>query len=163
AKGDDQFPANAPIAIDRGEGCRVWDIDGKEFIEYGSGLRAVTLGHAFPRVVEAVQASLTGGTNYVRPALVELECAEQLLQLIPAPDVVKFAKAGPPATPAAVKLARAATGRDMVALCADHPFFSYDDWFFTTTAMSAGIPRGVAELSVTFHYNDIASLEKLFE
>jgi glutamate-1-semialdehyde 2,1-aminomutase len=161
AKGDDQYPANAPVAIVRGEGCRVWDSQGKEFVEYGSGLRSVTLGHAFPRVVEAVAAALADGTNFVRPTLVELECAEQLAAMVGA-DMVKFTKDGSTATTAAVKLARAHTGREKIALCADHPFFSYDDWFFATTPMTAGIPSSVSELSLTFRYNDVASLERLF-
>ena len=162
AKGDDQYPANAPTAIVRGKGCRVWDVDDNEFIEYGAGLRAVTLGHAHPRVVEAVAAELANGTNFVRPSVLELECAEQLTGMIAAADQAKFTKDGSSATTAALKLARAFTGREKVALCGDHPFFSYDDWFFATTPMSAGIPRGVAELSVTFHYNDLASVESVF-
>jgi glutamate-1-semialdehyde 2,1-aminomutase len=162
AKGDDQYPAEAPVAIVRGHGCRVWDTEGHEFIEYGAGLRSVTLGHAFPRVTDAVKAALDVGSNFVRPSLVELECAEQLLDLIAAADMIKFTKDGSTATTAAVKLARAYTGRDLVAICADHPFFSYDDWFFATTSIDAGIPQGVAELSLTFRYNDIESLEHLF-
>ena len=161
AKGDDQYPANAPTAIVRGEGCRVWDVEGNEFIEYGAGVRAVTLGHA-SRVVEAVAAELVNGTNFVRPSVLEAECAEQLIGLIEAAEMVKFTKDGSSATTATVKLARAFTGRDKVALCAEHPFFSYDDWFFATTPISAGIPRGVAELSLTFPYNDLASIERLF-
>jgi glutamate-1-semialdehyde 2,1-aminomutase len=162
AKGDDQYPVEAPVAIVRGNGCRVWDVEGNEFIEYGSGLRAVTLGHAFPAVTEAATRALAEGANFVRPSLVELECAEKLVSLVAAADMVKFTKDGSSATTAAVKLARAYTGRDYVALCADHPFFSYDDWFFATIPMDAGIPRSVADLSLTFRYNDIESLERLF-
>jgi glutamate-1-semialdehyde 2,1-aminomutase len=162
AKGDDQFPAEAPAAIVRGEGCRVWDVEGNVYVEYGAGLRAVTLGHSYPRVTRAAAEALGKGTNYTRPSLVELECAEQLTGLIAAADMVKFTKDGSTATTAGVKLARAHTGRDLVALCADHPFFSYDDWFFTTTVMTSGIPRGVAELSLAFRYNDLAGLEQLF-
>jgi glutamate-1-semialdehyde 2,1-aminomutase len=162
AKGDDQFPANAPVALVHGDGCRVWDADGNEFVEFGSGLRAVTLGHAYPRVIDAVRGALADGTNFVRPTVVELECAEQLASMVGA-DMVKFTKDGSTATTAAVKLARAYTSRDRIALCADHPFFSYDDWFFATTQMTAGIPSGVSALSSTFRYNDMLSLERLFE
>lgn len=163
AKGDDQYPKEAPVAIVRGEGCMVWDVEGNPYVEYGAGLRAVTLGHAFPRVVRAVATTLDMGTNFTRPSVLELECAEQLIELIPGADMAKFTKDGSSATTAAVKLARAYTGRDLVALCADHPFFSYDDWFFATTAMAAGVPREVARLSLTFRYNDLASLQELFE
>jgi glutamate-1-semialdehyde 2,1-aminomutase len=162
AKGDDQFPVEAPAAIVRGEGCRVWDADGNVYVEYGAGLRAVTLGHAFPRVTRAVTAALGDGANFTRPSLAELECAEMLIDLVPAADMAKFTKDGSTATTAAVKLARAYTGRDLVALCADHPFFSYDDWFLVTTPVDAGVSPGVAELSLTFRYNDLQSLETLF-
>jgi glutamate-1-semialdehyde 2,1-aminomutase len=162
AKGDDQYPREAPAAIVRGSGCRVWDADGNEFIEYGMGLRAVTLGHAFPQVVEAATVALRDGANFLRPSLVELECAEKFLSIVPGADMVKFTKDGSTATTAAVKLARAYTGRDLVVFCGDHPFFSYDDWFIGTTAVDGGIPPSAVSLSRTFRYNDIESLEKVF-
>ena len=160
AKGDDQYPAEAPAVLVRGQGCRVWDVDGREFVEYGAGLRAVTLGHAFPAVVAAAAKALEGGANFLRPTLYELECAEQLLDLVGA-DMAKFTKDGSTATTGALKLARAFTGRDLVALC-DGQFFSYDDWFMTTTEVGAGIPQAVADLTLTFRYNDLPSLERLF-
>lgn len=162
AKGDDQFPANAPGLIARGKGCRVYDLQGRAFIEYGSGLRAVTLGHAFEPVVEAVRAALEGGSNFSRPAPVEVEAAETLLGLIGAAEQVKFAKDGSTVISAAIRLARAHTGRDMVAYCADHPFFSYYDWFISGWKMSAGIPEGERQLTTTFRYNDLASLQRCF-
>lgn len=163
AKGDDQYPQLSPGFIVRGEGCHVWDVDGNEFIEYGMGLRAVTLGHAYPSVVEAAHKQMLLGNNFTRPATIELECAEELLGLIENAEMVKFAKDGSDATNGAVRLARAYTGRDMVARCADHPFFSVDDWFIGSTPMSAGIPRAVRDLTVQFRYNDIESLKLLFE
>ncbi|HUJ61572.1 MAG TPA: glutamate-1-semialdehyde 2,1-aminomutase, partial [Kofleriaceae bacterium] len=133
-----------------------------EFIEYGMGLRAVTLGHAYPRVIEAVAGCLDRGTNFTRPAPEELECAEAVLALFPGADMVKFTKDGSTATSAALKLARAHTGRELVAICADHPFFSYDDWFICTTTSDAGIPRVVYDQTVQFHYNDLESLRAQF-
>jgi glutamate-1-semialdehyde 2,1-aminomutase len=162
AKGDDQFPDGLAPVIARGRGCRVWDVDGNEFVEWGNGLRAVALGHGHPAVAAAVAAAVRDGTNFVRPSSLELEAAEALLELLPAADMVKFTKDGSTANTAAVRLARAATGRDLVAVCADHPFFSYDDWFIATTPMDAGIPAGVAEQTVRFGYNDLASVEALF-
>src|SRR5271156_312094 len=93
AKGDDQYPELSPGVIARGKGCHVWDVDGNEFIEYGMGLRAVTLGHAYAPVVEAVRESLALGTNFTRPAAHELECAEMFLEIVGA-DMVKFTKDG---------------------------------------------------------------------
>ena len=161
AKGDDQFPEGSPSVLVRGEGCRVWDEAGNEFIEYGMGLRSVSLGHAEPRIVEAVSRQLRLGVNYTRPSRIEIECAEMLAELVGA-DMVKFCKDGSTATTAAVKLARAHTGREIVAFCQDHPFFSYDDWFIGATEMDAGVPAAIKELSAPFRYNDLASVEALF-
>jgi glutamate-1-semialdehyde 2,1-aminomutase len=161
AKGDDQFPEFMPPYIVRGEGCRVWDADGNEFIEYGSGLRAVTLGHAYAPVVEAAARQMQLGQNFIRPATLELETAEEFLSFIPGAEMVKFGKNGSDATSNAIRLARAYTGRSMVAI-GDHPFFSADDWFIGATAMPGGVPDAIRALTVKFKYNDLASLETLF-
>lgn len=163
AKGDDQFPELMPAYIVRGSGSHVWDADGNEYIEYGSGLRAVTLGHAFEPVVKAAAQQMLSGSNFIRPAVIELEVAEQLLSFVKGAEMVKFAKNGSDANNAALKLSRAYTGRDMVAVCGDHPFFSVDDWFMGTTAMNAGIPQAIRELTVKFKYNDLASIQALFD
>jgi len=162
AKGDDQYPEFMPAYIERGKGCHVWDIDGNEYIEYGMGLRSVTLGHAFKPIVKAAAKQMRKGNNYVRPARIELEAAEEFLSVIEGADMVKFSKDGSDATNGAVKLARAHTGRDIVAVCANHPFFSVDDWFIGSTAMSAGIPKVVQDMTVKFFYNDMESVEKMF-
>jgi glutamate-1-semialdehyde 2,1-aminomutase len=100
AKGDDQYPAEAPAAIVRGSGCRVWDVEGREFVEYGAGLRSVTLGHAYPPVVEAAMQALEIGANFLRPSTYELECAEQLLGLVDGAEMVKFTRTARPRRPA---------------------------------------------------------------
>jgi glutamate-1-semialdehyde 2,1-aminomutase len=163
AKGDDQYPELTPGVIARGKGCHVWDVDGNEFIEYGMGLRSVTLGHAYPAVVAAAARQMELGNNFTRPAPIEVEYAEALAEVIPCAEMVKFAKDGSTVTTAAIKLARAYTGREMVALCKDHPFFSYNDWFIGTTPMRAGVPDSAFGASRGFAYNDINSLERLFE
>jgi glutamate-1-semialdehyde 2,1-aminomutase len=163
AKGDDQYPISAPAFIARGAGCRVWDADGRQYIEYGMGNRAVGLGHAYPAVIEAVQRELLRGSNFTRPSTIELACAETFLELIDGAEMVKFCSDGSDATSGAVRLARAYTGRDLIACCADHPFFSTDDWFIGTTPMNAGIPETIRQLTVTFRYNDIAGAEALFD
>jgi glutamate-1-semialdehyde 2,1-aminomutase len=163
AKGDDQYPEGAAPYIVRGEGCHVWDRDGNEFIEYGMGLRSVTLGHAYKPVVDAAYRQMLLGSNFVRPAPIELECAEEFCSMIDGAEMVKFGKNGSDATNAAVRLARAYTGRDLIAICTDHPFFSVDDWFIGTTPMSAGVPKAIQNLTVQFHYNDIASINSLFQ
>lgn len=163
AKGDDQYPVLAPGFIAKGKGCHVWDVDGNEYIEYGMGNRCVTLGHAYRPVVEAAQKQMEFGVNFSRPSPIEFECAEELLSVIGGADMVKFCKNGSDATTAAVKLARAYTGRDFVAYCADHPFYSINDWFIGTTPVDAGIPQAIKDLSLSFRYNDIESVRALFE
>jgi glutamate-1-semialdehyde 2,1-aminomutase len=161
AKGADQFPEGYAPIIERGSGCHVWDVDGNEYLEWGMGLRAVTLGHGYPAVASAVAAQLDHGTNFVRPSRLELEAAETFLALVTRAEMVKFTKDGSTANTAAVKLARAFTGRDLVALCADHPFFSYDDWAMVTTSIRGGIPESVADSTLTFRYDDLESVEAL--
>jgi glutamate-1-semialdehyde 2,1-aminomutase len=163
AKGDDQYPELSPGFLARGRGCHVWDVDGNEFIEYGMGLRSVALGHGHPQVAEAACAALRAGTNFTRPAPIEVECAQELVDLIPGAEMVKFTKDGSTATTAAVTLARACTGRDRIAFCSDHPFFSYNGWFMGNTPVGAGVPKAELELAVGFKYNDLASLRAAFE
>jgi glutamate-1-semialdehyde 2,1-aminomutase len=163
SKGDDQFPANAPSHIIMGRGCRVWDPEGKEYIDWGMGLRTVILGHCYPAVLRAVKKQLNLGSNFTRPSRIETELAERLIELIPAAEMAKFAKNGSDVTSAATRLARAYTGRDLIAYCSDHPFFSVDDWFIGTTACNSGVPGRITELSKGFRYNRPADLAALFE
>ncbi|MEU8603734.1 glutamate-1-semialdehyde 2,1-aminomutase [Streptomyces parvulus] len=161
AKGDDQYPEDLAPVISHGRGAHVWDVDGNRYVEYGSGLRSVSLGHAHPRVVEAVRRELDRGSNFVRPSVVEVEAAERFLATVPTAEMVKFAKNGSDVTTAAVRLARAVTGRVRVAICGDHPFYSVDDWFIGTTPMPAGVPAATTDLTVAFPYGDLAATEDL--
>ncbi|HEV7206074.1 MAG TPA: glutamate-1-semialdehyde 2,1-aminomutase [Jatrophihabitans sp.] len=162
AKGDDQYPEGMAPIIERGWGCHVRDIDGNEYIEYGSGLRSVTLGHGYEPVVEAVRRSIGDGVNFVRPHVLEREAAERLVDLIPSAEMVKFGLNGSDTTTGAVKLARAYTGRGMIAACRQHPMLSVHDWFMITTPMAAGIPTDIESRTVQFDYNDPESLARLF-
>ena len=163
AKGEDQYPDGLAPVISHGSGAHVWDIDGNRYIEYGSGLRAVALGHGRREVVAAAQRELERGTNFVRPSIVELEAAEAFLGTVRGAEMVKFAKNGSDVTTAAVRLARAVTGRPLVAVCSDQPFFSTDDWFIGVTAMAAGIPPAIRELTLAFPYGDLAATERLLQ
>ena len=163
ARGSDQYPEDMTPVLVRGHGARVEDLDGNWFVEYGMGLRSVTLGHGYEPVVAAVCNAAAEGVNFSRPSVWELRAAEDFLQQVPGADMVKFAKNGSDATTAAVKLARAATGRDLVAICGTQPFFSIDDWFIACTQMKAGIPSAYGSLTVKFNYNDLASVHALFD
>lgn len=159
ARGSDQYPEQMAPIIVRGEGARVLDVDGNWFVEYGAGLKAVTLGHGYEPVVRRVCEAASSGVNFTRPSVWELRAAERFLGMVPTADMVKFAKNGSDVTTAAVKLARAATGRDLIAVCRTQPFFSVDDWFIATTSMASGIPAVVRELTVPFDFNDLDSLK----
>lgn len=163
SRGDDQFPQNAPPILEKGEGAYVWDPDGNKFLDYGMGLRSVTLGYANERVMRAAISEIQKGINLPRASTVELTAAELLVDLIPAADMVKFAKNGSNVTTAAVKIARAFTGRKYICVAQQHPFFSFDDWFIGTTPIQKGIPQETIDLTLKFDYGNIQSLEKLFE
>lgn len=162
SKGDDQFPKNSPAAIKYGKGAYVFDLDGNKFLDCSMGLTSVSLGHAYEPVLERVREELLRGVNFQRPASIEMEMAEAFLSLVPCHQMIKFAKNGSTATTAAVKLARAYTGRELVAFPSDHPFYSYDDWFIGRTPCTKGIPEVFKNLTVTYPSNDLTMLEKLF-
>src|SRR5258706_6428566 len=126
SRGYDQYSANAPQILSRGEGAYVYDPEGNKFLDYGMALRAVAIGYAEDEISEAAIAQIRNGNNLTRPSMIELEAAELLIDLIDSVDMVKFTKNGSTAVTAAVKLARAYTGRELVARCAEHAFFSFD-------------------------------------
>jgi glutamate-1-semialdehyde aminotransferase len=162
SKGDDQFPILSPAAITHGEGAYVWDVDGNKFIECLGGLASVSLGHAYKPVVERVIKELHKGNNFSRPSIIEAEIAERFLDMVKVHDMIKFAKNGSVVTTAAVKLARAYTGKKLVARPIDHPFYSYDDWFIGSTDVKSGIPSDIQALTVTYHSDNLQSLIDLF-
>ena len=163
ARGSDQYPENMAPVLVRGHGARVQDLDGNGYVEYGMGLRSVTLGHGYEPVVAAAAAAARDGMNFSRPTIWELRAAETFLSQVPGADMVKFAKNGSDATTAAVKVARAFTGRPLIALCSTQPFFSTDDWFIHTTPMRAGILPEQQTSTVTFGYNDLDSVRELLD
>lgn len=161
SKGDDQFPENAPPALESGRGAWTRAPDGKRYLDMGMGLRSVTLGHCYKPVVAAVAESLRYGSNLSRPTVFEAKYAENLLKALKWPAMVKLCKNGSTATSAAVKLARAYTGRKLIARCRQQPFFSYDDWFIGTTVCPGGVPSEISALTVAFDYGDLASVDRL--
>lgn len=163
SKGDDQFPVNAPSVLKKGQGCHVWDNDSNCFIDYGMGLRSVTIGYGDERVVNAALEGMQNGNNLTRPSNLELEAAEKFVEIIPSAEMVKFAKNGSNVVTGAAKLARAYTGRDLIVRCIDHPFFSFDDWFIGSTEMNRGVPGSERNLTKLFSYNSLESLEKVFD
>ena len=162
SRGDDQFPSAAPPILERGEGAYVWDPEGKRYLDYGMALRAVTLGYAHRGVNQAAFREMGKGNNLTRASTTELAAAELLVDLLPAADMVKFAKNGSNVTTAAAKIARAYTGRGYVCVPRQHPFFSFDDWFIGTTVLTRGIPKAHVSATLLFDYGELPTLERLF-
>lgn len=161
SKGPTQYVDGvAPKYLKRGKGCYVWDVDGNRYIDYGMGLRALILGYSYPVVNEAIRKQLRDGTTFTLMHPLELDLAELLIKTIPCAEAVRYGKNGSDATTAAVRAARAYTGRDKIAICGYH---GWHDWYVITTERNKGIPRLMKELSFTFKYNNIESLKELFD
>ncbi len=150
----------APIFLQRGKGCRVWDVDGNEYIDYVQGLLPNILGYANEEVNAAVATQLAEGHSFSLPHPLEVQLAERLTRLIPCAEMVRFGKNGSDATSGAVRAARAFTKRDRIACCGYH---GWQDWYIGSTTRNAGVPKAVRDLTHPFPYNDLASLEKLLE
>ena len=158
SRGADTFPSNAPPILEKGKGVYTYGINGKKFLDYGMGLRSVNVGYAEETINKAALEAIQKGNNLTRPSMIELEAAELFVSIIKNADMVKFTKNGSTAVTAAVKLARAYTGKEIVLRCAQHPFFSYDDWFIGSTNIPKGVTSDSKKLTKLFNYNDIESL-----
>ncbi len=154
SRGYDQYPENAPQILERADGAYTYDLKGNKFLDYGMALRAVNLGYA--------NKQINFGNNLTRASVIELQAAELLIDMIDSVDMVKFTKNGSTATTSAIKLSRAYTKKDLVVRCADHAFFSYDDWFIGSTSANLGILEKDIQNTKMFTYNDIDSLKKIF-
>jgi glutamate-1-semialdehyde 2,1-aminomutase len=157
AKGPTQFVRGAaPIYVRRGQGARLWDVDGNEYLDYSMAVGPISLGYAYPAVDEAICFQLEDGITFSLPHALEVEVAETIRDPVPGAESVRFGKAGAEATSAAVRLARAFTERDKVLCCGYH---GWHDWYIGVTDRSAGVPDRVQQLTSTFEYNDLASVE----
>ncbi len=156
-----QYPFGvSPYFIARGQGSRVWDVDGNEYIDFVNGLCAVTLGYGDPDVNRAVKAQLDDGVIFSLPHPLEMQVAEAIVDMVPCAEAVRFGKNGSDATAGAVRLARAYTKRDYVAVCGYH---GWQDWYIGSTARNRGVPESVRQLTHTFTYNDLESLHRIFK
>lgn len=159
SKSKTQFPHGvSPFYAARAAGSRLWDIDGNGYIDFNNSLAAITLGYGDPDVTAAVSAQLADGVLFTLPHPVEVEAAEAVLGMMPQAEMVRFGKNGSDATAGAVRLARAFTGRDRVAVCGYH---GWQDWYIGSTSRNRGVPMATRELTSTFIYNDLASLESV--
>jgi glutamate-1-semialdehyde 2,1-aminomutase len=158
SRADFQFPANAPQILKGGRECYVVDNYGRTYLDYGMGLRAVGIGYAEPEIVEAALDGMLMGNCLTRPSILECEAAELACSILGF-DMVKFCKNGSTATTAAVKLARAATDRNFI-MCANQPFFSYDDWFIGATERNLGTDNFCDKAHI---FNSIEQMQRLID
>ena len=161
SRGADTFPENAPPILEKGKGVYIFDKNNKKYLDYGMGLRAVNIGYAENLINRAAIKAINKGNNLTRPSTIELRAAQLLVSLIEESDMVKFTKNGSTSVTAAVKLARAYTGKKIILRCAEQPFFSFDDWFIGSTNIPRGVTDETIKLTKKFHYNDIESLKNL--
>ncbi len=158
AKGPSQWIKGvAPKYLVKGKGSHVWDVDGNEYIDYLMGVGPLSLGYAYPKVDEAIKKQLEDGITFSMMHPLEVEVAEMIREIIPNAEAVRYSKTGADATSAAVRLARAYTGKNKILCCGYH---GWHDWYIAVTARNHGIPEAVQAISFTFNYNDLESVKK---
>ncbi len=161
AKGPGQWIRGvAPKYLARGKGSHVWDVDGNEYIDLVMGVGPLSLGYAYPAVDQAIVAQLQEGITFSLMHPLEVEVAELVREVVPGAEMVRYSKTGCDVTTAAVRLARAFTGRDKVLCCGYH---GWHDWYIGVTDRSAGIPQASKDLTFTFQYNDLRSVEEALD
>jgi len=150
----------SPKYLKKGKGCYVWDVDGNKYIDYGMALGPIVLGYCYDKVDDAIREQLNDAINLTLMHPLELEVSKLLVDVIPCAEMVRFGKNGSDVTTAAIRLARAYTGRDLVVCCGYH---GWQDWYAATLPLNAGIPDDIRKLTIKFNYNDINSLKKILE
>jgi len=152
-----QYPIGiSPLYISNAKGSKVWDIDGNEYTDLVNSLASVTLGYGDKGVEKAVKNQLKKGVTFSLPGILEAEVAELIVSMVPSAEMVRFGKNGTDATSAAVRLSRAFTGKDHIAVCGYH---GWQDWFIGSTTRNKGVPEAVSSLTHKFEYNNIESLK----
>ena len=155
AKGPGQHVAGVtPKYARRGRGSHVWDVDGNRYLDLTMGVGPLVLGYGHPAVDAAIRRQLDDGITFSLMHPLEVQVAEQIRALVPCAESVRFSKTGADVTSAAVRLARAFTGRSKVLCCGYH---GWHDWFVGTTDRAAGIPDPVKDQTYTFDYNNAES------
>ena len=159
-----------PVFISRGKGSRIWDADGKVYIDYVGSWGPLILGHAHPEVVRAIQATAENGLSFGAPTAAELEIAELLCKLVPSIEQVRLVSSGTEATMSAIRLARGYTGRNRI-IKFEGCYHGHDDALLVKAGSgaltfghpsSAGVPSETASHTMVLDYNDLASVQQAF-
>ncbi|HEY8353495.1 MAG TPA: glutamate-1-semialdehyde 2,1-aminomutase [Methylophilaceae bacterium] len=160
-----------PVFFKRGQGARLWDEDGKEYIDYVGSWGPMILGHAHPEVIEAVRQAAANSLSFGAPTALELEMAELVTRLVPSMEQVRLVSSGTEATMSAIRLARGFTGRSKIVKF-EGCYHGHADSLLVKAGSgaltfgqpsSAGVPAEVAAHTLTLPYNDIAAVEQLFD
>lgn len=146
-----------PVYIERGKGSHVWDVDGNEFIDYILALGPITIGYGVEEIDQAIREQLKEGIIFALPHPLEVKVSKKLTEIIPCAEMVRFSKTGSDVNSAAVRLARAYTGREKIIYGSYH---GWHDWYSVTTPRDKGIPRRLRDLIIPFEYNSLESLER---
>jgi glutamate-1-semialdehyde 2,1-aminomutase len=167
------LPNHWPTYFSRAKGCKVWDLDGREYIDMSiMGIGTNTLGYGHPEVDEAVLSAIHSGNMSSLNCPEEVILAEKLVDLHPWAEMVRLARTGGEANAIAIRIARAASGKDKVAVCGYH---GWHDWYLSANLANdknldghllpglepKGVPRDLTGTTLTFAYNDISGLENL--
>lgn len=156
-----QLPVpRAPLFLTHGLGGRVWDVDGNEYVDMMCGLLSVSIGYRDPAIDDAIRQQMNRGISFSLPTLLEAELAERIVDCVPAAEMVRFGKNGTDATSAAVRIARAYTGRDRILVCGYH---GWQDWYIGATARNKGVPAAVSDLTTSIPYNDLDAMRAAFD
>ena len=156
AKGPSQFIKGvAPKYLIKGKGSHVWDVDGNEYIDFNMGIGPLSLGYSYDKVDNAIKKQLEDGITFSLMHPLEVEVAELINKVVPNAESIRYSKTGADITSAAVRVARAFTGREKVLCCGYH---GWHDWYISVTDRNKGIPETIKDLTFTFNYNDIQSV-----
>ena len=156
AKGPTQFIKGiAPKYLMRGKGSHVWDVDENEYIDFNMGIGPLSLGYSYDKVDEAIKKQLEDGITFSLMHPLEVEVAQLINKVVPNAESIRYSKTGADITSAAVRAARAYTGREKVLCCGYH---GWHDWYISVTDRNKGIPEANKDLIFTFNYNDIQSV-----
>ena len=148
----------SPLFLEKGKGAFVWDVDGNKYIDYVGALLPIILGYNDKDVNSAIRKQLMKGISFSLPTTIELELAQLIIDFIPCAEMVRFAKNGSDTTSAAVRLARAYTGKNIIAVSGYH---GWHDWYIGTTTRNLGVPKKIAQFTQSFEFNNIVSFKKL--
>lgn len=161
AKGPGQFTKGvAPKYLQKGKGSHVWDVDGNEYIDFNAAIGPLSLGYTYPAVDEAIKKQLEDGITFSLMHPLEVELSELIQEVIPNAEAVKISKTGADVCSAAIRVARAFTGREKIFCCGYH---GWHDWYIGITSRNAGIPEAIQNMTYTFEYNNIEAIKEALD